>query len=115
MLIGIGALQSASEKAALVKYQQSKAALPMAPHGHPDANTSINQGKYKPYEHWPESQVKYLEDGEEPGTFFRDLGAVSNQVPRWGWFVLGGTFFLLSGLAYRRHKQDKKSKGKKKD
>ena len=116
MLVGIGDLQNASQRATLIAYQQSgKGALPMAPHGHPDANTSINQGKYRLLDNLPDSQVDYLTTGEEPGTFLRDLGGVSNQLPRWSWFVMGGTCLLLGGLAYRRHKQEKKSGKKKKD
>lgn len=117
MLIGLGALgaaQTAAQKAALVSFQQSnKGPFPMSPHGHPDANTLINQGIYDPLDLWPSSQVEYVTQGEEPGTFFRDLQGVNNQVPRWAWFTMGGVFLVLGGLAYRRHRKAKK-KGKKK-
>lgn len=111
MLVGIGGVQSAAEKAALVAFQQSGTGpLPMAPHGHPDPNTLINMGKYDPMEHWPNSQVQYLTTGQEPGTFLRDLSGVSNQVPRWAWFAVGGVFLVLSGLSYRKHRKQKKKK-----
>lgn len=114
MLVGLGADQTAAQKAALVSFQQSsQGSLPMSPHGHPDANTLINQGVYNPMDHWPTSQVEFLTTGEKPGTFFRDLSGASNQVPRWAWFVTGGVFVLLGGLAYRRHRKEKKQ-GKKK-
>ena len=41
MLIGLGAVQSAAERATLVAYQQRSGKLPMSPHGHPDPNTLI--------------------------------------------------------------------------
>jgi hypothetical protein len=113
MLIGIGAVQSAADKAALVAFQNRGGGLPMYPHGHPDPATLINMGKYKPLDHWPESQVAYLAGGEKPGTFLRDVSGVFNQVPRWAWFTLGGLSLVLSGLAYRRHRKDKKSSKKK--
>ena len=114
MLVGLGAVQSASDKAALVQFQNSgKGPLPMIPHGHPDANTLINQGVYDPLESWPNSQVTYLSGGEKPGTFLRDLAGVNNQIPRWAWFTMGGVSLVFAGLAYRRHrKENKKSKKK---
>lgn len=115
MLVGIGAVQTAAEKAALVAFQQSgRGSLPMSPHGHPDANTMINQGAYDPMDHWPSSQVEFLTTGEKPGTFLRDLSGVGNQVPRWAWFTVGGVFVVLGIFAYRRHRQEKKSGKKKK-
>lgn len=112
MLIGLGAVQSAAERATLVAYQQRSGKLPMSPHGLPDPNTLINQGAYDPMENWPDSQVSYLQNGDKPGTFMRDLSGVNNQVPQWAWFVLSGTCLLLAGLAYRRYKKEGKS-GKK--
>lgn len=118
MLIGIGALgapQTAQEKAALVQYQSSgDGPLPMIPHGHADANTLINQGIYDPLDSWSNSIVSYVAEGKKPGTFLRDMAGVNNQVPQWGWFVMSGVGFLLAGLAYRRHRQEKKTKSKKK-
>jgi len=114
MLIGLGAVQSAADKAQLIEFQSRGGGLPMLPHGHPDPATLINMGRYTPLEHWPESQVAYLSGGEHPSTFGRDVSGVFNQVPRWGWFALGGTFLVLSGLAYRRHKKTKKKSSKKK-
>ena len=114
MLIGLGAVQTAAEKAALVVYQQRQGKLPMTPHGHPDPNTLINMGKYDPIDHWPSSQVQYLTNGEKPGTFLRDLSGVNNQVPQWAWLVLGGTCLLLSGFAFNRHRKESKNKNKKK-
>lgn len=113
MLVGVGAVQTVGEKAALVTFQQSgRGSLPMSPHGHPDANTLINQGVYDPVAHWPSSQTEFLATGEKPGTFLRDLSGASNQVPRWAWFTAGGVCALLGFLAYRRHRKSKKTKKK---
>lgn len=113
MLVGLGAAQTAAQKAALVSFQQSnQGPFPMSPHGHPDSNTLINQGQYDPMELWPSSQVDFLTQGEQPGTFLRDLRGIDNQVPRWAWFTAGGVFLLLGTLAYRRHRKAKK-RGKK--
>jgi len=79
----------------------------MDPHGHPDPTTMINRGRYNPLEEWPRRQVQYLEGGPKPGTFFRDLQGVSNQVPRWAWLVSGGAFLLFATVAYRNHKKGK--------
>lgn len=114
MLIGLGAVQSAADRATLVSYQQRSGKLPMSPHGHPDPNTLINQGVYDPMDHWPDSQVRYIEDGDKTGTFMRDLAGVNNQVPQWAWLVLSGTCLILAGLAYRRHKKEGKSGKKRK-
>lgn len=114
MLIGLGGVQSAAERATLVAYQQKSGKLPMSPHGHPDPNTLINMGKYDPMDHWPSSQVKYLTNGDKASTFMRDLAGVNNQVPQWAWFVLGGTCLLLSGFAYRRHRKENPKKKKRK-
>ena len=102
---------TSDQVAQLVSFQQANAGpLPMFAHGHPDANTLINMGEYSPEEHWPSAQVDFVRNGDKPGTFFRDLGTVNNQVPQLAWLVMGGTFGLLSYLAYRDHKKNKKSK-----
>ena len=106
---------TADEVSGLVTFQNSgQGQYPMLPHGHPDSNTLINRGEYDLREHLPSSQVKFLNTGERPNSFLRDIAGVNNQVPRWAWFVLGGTFILLAGLSYRNHrKAQKKSKKKK--
>lgn len=102
---------SADQVAQLVAFQTSgQGQLPMIPHGHPDSNTLVNMGQYDPMEHWPTSQIDYVQDGDKPGTFLRDLGTVNNQVPQWGWFVVAGTFGLLAYLSYRNHKKSKRKK-----
>lgn len=106
MLIGIGA----TDKTSLVAYQNSNKPLPMLPHGHPDPNTLINQGAYDPAEMWPESVSSYLAGGDKPGTFFRDLSGVNNQIPRWAWFVSGGVCLVLSAIAYNRYRKEKKGR-----
>lgn len=103
---------SADQVAQLVSFQSSgQGPHPMIAHGHPDANTLINMGDYDPLEHWPKSQRAFVQNGDKPGTFFRDLGTVNNQVPQWAWLVMAGTFSLLAYLSYRAHW---KEKGKKK-
>lgn len=100
---------SAKEVAGLVTFQASgKGQYPMLPHGHPDSNTLINKGDYDPKSHWPSSVNKFLDTGDRPSSFFRDLAGVNNQVPRWAWFVLGGTFVVLGGMSYRQHRKSKK-------
>lgn len=104
-LMGLTAKQVAS----LVSFQQSgQGDLPMHPHGHPDPNTLINMGEYEPLSHWPSAQQKFVTNGDKPGTFFRDLGTVNNQVPQWAWLVLSGTFGVVAYLSYRNHKKSKK-------
>jgi hypothetical protein len=99
--------------AQLVNFQQSqRGPLPMIPHGHPDANTLINMGQYNPIEHWPASQRDFVEKGEKPSTFGRDLGTVNNQVPQWAWFIMAGGFSVLAYFSYREHKKSKKGKKK---
>lgn len=113
-MYGLTGLTS-KEVAGLVTFQGSgKGEYPMLPHGHPDPNTLINKGLYDPQEHWPNKVNAFLDTGERPNSFFRDLAGVNNQVPRWAWFVLGGTFVVLAGFSYRAHRKEKKSKGKKK-
>jgi hypothetical protein len=56
------------------------------------------------------SQVAFLKGGARPGTFFRDLQGVSNQVPRYVWLLGGAT--CLGGAAYLVYKQRKGKKGR---
>lgn len=106
---------TADQVAQLVTFQQKSKPLPMFAHGHPDPNTLANMGDYDPVEHWPSAQRKFaVESGaKEPGTFFRDLGTVNNQVPQWAWLVLTGVFGLVAYLSYKNHKKSKKSSKKK--
>lgn len=102
---------TADQVAQLVTFQQSGTGThPMIPHGHPDANTLINMGDYDPMQSWPRGQREYIENGDKPSTFLRDLGTVNNQVPQWAWLVLAGTCGVLAYLSYRQHKKDKKRK-----
>jgi hypothetical protein len=100
---------TADQVARLVNFQQAQGGpLPMIPHGHPDPNTLINMGQYDPLESWPSSQRDFIQNGEKPGTFFRDMRTVNNQVPQWAWLVLAGTFSLLAYLSYRNHRKQQK-------
>src|SRR5258705_8140565 len=36
----------------------------------------------------PLALKRYAETGQPPSPFLRDLGTVSNQIPRWGYFAL---------------------------
>lgn len=102
---------TADQVAQLVAFQTTgQGPHPMIPHGHPDPNTLINMDQYDPVQHWPSSQRDYVQNGEKPGTFLRDLGTVNNQVPQWAWFVMAGTFSLVAYFAYRRHRKGKRKK-----
>lgn len=104
-------MRGLGKSASMVSFQAAAGvgAYRMDPHGHPDPTTMINQGRYDPLEQWPRRHTQYLVDGgEKPGTFFRDLQGVSNQVPRWAWFVTSGTFLIFGAVAYRNHKKAKR-------
>jgi hypothetical protein len=51
----------------------------------------------------PHAVKLYAETGQQPSPFRRDLGTVSNQIPRWGYFALalGSAWF-----AYRAWNRD---------
>jgi len=90
---------------ALPSYQQvGRGALPMFPTGQPDPATLINLGYYDPLQDMPMRQRVYLEGGERPGTFWRDLGVAGSQVPQWAWLAIGA---LALGLAYWSHRKDR--------
>ena len=87
---------------ALTAYQASGAGpWPMYPNGHPDVPTLYNLGYYDPADYLTREQRRYIEGGEKPGTFLRDLGTASGQVPRWAWIAVGVGFVLLGIYAYR--------------
>jgi hypothetical protein len=87
---------------ALAPFQQSgMGALPMHPTGEPDPATLINAGYYNPLDYLSRAQVEYLQGGAAPGTFWRDLGVASNQVPQWVWIGLGVGFVGLGYWTYR--------------
>jgi hypothetical protein len=99
----------AQTMASMTVFQDSgQGALAMYPTGQPDPATLINLGYYDPIEDMPRKQRDYLEGGERPSTFLRDLGTASNQVPQWIWIALG-VFF--TGLAYYTYRKRQK-KGK---
>jgi hypothetical protein len=88
---------------AMTAYQASKVGpLPMLPHGHPDPPTLINLGYYDPVDELPADQRRYVEGGDKPGTFFRDLGTASNQVPQWAWIVMGIGLIAFGYYTYRQ-------------
>jgi hypothetical protein len=76
----------------------------MFPNGHPDPPTLINLGYYDPVEELPAAQRRYVEGGDRPSTFFRDLGTASNQVPQWGWIALGAGLLLFGYWTYHQSK-----------
>lgn len=91
---------------AMTAYQASKAGVfPMSAHGHPDPPTLVNLGYYNPIEELPSGQRTYLQTGEKPSTFFRDLGSAANQVPQWAWITLGVGFVALGVWTYRKAKK----------
>jgi hypothetical protein len=93
---------------ALAPFQDSgQGPLPMFPSGQPDPATLINLGYYDPLDDMPRAQLDYLEGAERPGTFWRDLGVASNQVPQWVWIALGVVFL---GLGYYTHRKRQKPK-----
>jgi hypothetical protein len=91
---------------AMTAYQASKAGVyPMSPHGHPDPPTLVNLGYYDPIAELPEAQRDYVEGGDKPTTFFRDLGSAANQVPQWAWVALGVSFVAIGVWTYRKAKK----------
>ena len=98
----------AQTMAAVTIYQDSgRGPLATFPTGQPDPATLVNLGYYDPLEDMPARQREYLEGGERPGTFLRDLGTASNQVPRWVWIAVG---VLFLGMAYYTHRKREKAK-----
>jgi hypothetical protein len=98
--LGVPATQrwDAMTLGALPVFQQTgMGALPMYPTGEPDPATLINAGYYDPLQYLPRAQVQYLQGGARPGSFWRDVGVASNQIPQWIWIGLG---VGLCGLGY---------------
>lgn len=94
---------------ALAPYQQgSSAPLIMHPTGQPDPATLINLGHYDPRDYLPRAQRTYLEGGARPGTFFRDLGTASNQVPQLVWLLVGSGLVALGYYVYRKQSKPKR-------
>jgi hypothetical protein len=81
----------------------------MYPTGQPDPATLINLGQYDPRDYLTRAQRSYLEGGARPGTFFRDLGTASNQVPQLVWLLVGSSLLGLGYYVYR--KQSKSRRG----
>lgn len=65
------------------------------------------QGAYVPAEAFPERWRDYLAGGDHPGTFFRDVGTASDQVPRWAWGALAVVFGTFSYMSWRGEKKRK--------
>lgn len=101
----------AATRGALAAYQQSKGAGPLQvfPSGHPDPATLINLGYYDPLDHMSHNQVEYLQGGEYPSSFGRDVAGAFNQVPRWAWLGLGAGFLVMAYVSYRKAYKKKKA------
>jgi len=74
-------------------------------HGHNDAATMVNLGYYTPAEIFPARWASYIEGGERPSAFGRDLSTAVNQVPRWAWMVMAGTFGVFAYMSWRGEKK----------
>lgn len=48
----------------------------------------------------PPAVRRYAETGQTPSPFRRDLGTVSNQIPRWGYFAIAVGSALLAYRAW---------------
>ncbi len=92
-------------RGALVAYQQSHG---LSPSGHPDPATLASLGYYRPDDLFTQKWVSYLEGGDKPGTFGRDLKTSIDQVPRWAWATLAASFSVFAYMAYRT---DRKREG----
>jgi hypothetical protein len=77
----------------------------MYPTGEPDAATLINAGYYDPMDYMPRAWRNYVQGGDAPGTFWRDLGVASNQIPQWVWLGIG---VLFVGVGYYIHRKGKR-------
>lgn len=99
MLFGLGAVQSTAEIVGFQRTQQvAPGGWPMRPHGHPDPSTLIMMGAYDPNTMWPD---------HAPSPLFRDVQAVSNQVPQWAWLVAGGALVIIAAVLYNKEKKSK--------
>jgi len=83
--------------------------LQMYATGEPDPATLINSGYYDPLEAMPSSWRQYVQGGQAPGTFWRDLGVASNQVPQWAWLFMGVLFVGLGYYVHRKRRQPRAS------
>lgn len=94
---------------AILSYQTSgKGQIPMRATGHPDPSTLANLGYFDPKEVFTHRWAEYLDGGEKPGTFTRDLRTAIDQVPRWAWGTLAGAFTVFAVLAYRTDRKREK-------
>lgn len=67
-------------------------------------------------QHIPESELRimppkvqrYIRSGEPVGTFRRDMGAASAQIPRLVWGLGGAAALALGYFSYKRHKKAQK-------
>lgn len=97
-----GEWDAVTEGAAVAYQSSGEGFLRMDPSAHIDPPTLINVGYYNPLDELPEKQRDYLAGGERPGTFMRDIGTAINQVPRWGWAVGAGVFYMMAYMSYSR-------------
>lgn len=96
-----GTWDNATDGAVLAFQQRGKGTYPMDPHGHPDPATLLNIGYYAPGDIFPARWEDYLEGGEKPGTFMRDIDTAIDQVPRWVWGTMGAAFGIFAWMAWR--------------
>jgi len=96
---------------AVVTFQQSRG---ITPSGNPDPATLTAAGVYDPIAGAARRFQGYLQGGSRPGTFGRDLSTAMNQVPWWGYFVVGVGLSGLAFLAYRRRGPQKPPEKKRK-
>ena len=95
---------------ALKVYQSThKGGYAMRATGHPDPATLANLGYFDPKEVFTAGWAGYLDGGEKPGTFGRDLKTSIDQVPRWAWGTLAAAFTVFAVMAYRT---DRKREGR---
>lgn len=99
----------ASTDGALLSYQQTgKGKIPMRATGHPDPVTLSNLGYFEPGDVFTARWADYLDGGEKPGTFTRDLRTAIDQVPRWAWATVAGAFTVFAVMAYRTDRKREK-------
>ncbi len=100
-----GEWDAVTDGAVLAFQRSGMGAAPTSAHGHTDAATMINLGYYKAADIFPQRWAAYIEGGERPSAFGRDLSTAANQVPRWAWIVMAGTFSMLAYVSWRGDKK----------
>jgi hypothetical protein len=100
-----GAWDAGTSGAVLAFQQGGSGTYPMQATGHPDPATLLNLGYYAPADVLAEDWLGYLNGGEKPGTFWRDVCASIDQVPRWAWATAAVGFGAFAYMAYRTDKK----------